>query len=327
MMNSTKVEGEKSRSRAVESQSAGNRTAEGEKSPVMITRREHDKLRRRAVAFERENRRFVLLIPCDGGKGWYEMGDRSALLYKYEVCDKIGVEVIIKDDYDTFFNQFDAGRIRTQHITTVRDNLKRAKMYRKETERDHCVIFELAKTYTEKEIEAIAEIEKRQQAQQNEIVKVKVIDPVIMTKIIELSARLHRLCLRKMDKVSRDTNGRRIVAQCDEIIINYYRMSGKQNLDLSGTLAEWQKLREGVHSLMIEMQLIVDLKIWKRTQIVSMGEDIAKMEDRINAHIRKITERIAHDKKNGAGGSKSRSKENGSARSKKVVADSTNGSF
>ena len=222
MVSRPKEEGEKDRRSAVKMQRSGVKAQKTEKSPVMITRQEHDKLRRRAVAFERENRRFILLIPCDGGKGWYEMGDNSALLYKYEICDKIGVDALIKDDYDTFFNQFDIGRIRTQHIETIRNNLKRAKMYRKETERDHCVIFDLAKVYTEKEIETILEIEKRRQAQLNEIVKVKVIDPVIMTKMIELSARLHRLCLRKIGRSNKQAKTRFFSKTA--FVFKYYRI-------------------------------------------------------------------------------------------------------
>ena len=255
--------------------------------PVMITRREHDKLRRRAIAFERNNSRFILLIPCDGGKGWYEMGNRSALLYKYEVCNRIGVEVEIKDDYDTFFNQFDEGRIRTQYLDTVRDNIKQAQMYKDETKRDNCLIFKLGKSYSDQEIAAIVEEEKRHQAQLNEIVKVKVIDPVVMVKLTELSGRLHRLCLRKMDKVSRDTNGVRIVGTCDEAIKIYYQMASAPSTEKEAVLAWWGKLREKVFDLRVELQLIVDLKIWKRDKVVAMGEMLAELEERIDTHIRK----------------------------------------
>jgi len=287
----------------------------GEKNlePVKISRKEHDRLRRRAIAFERNNAQFILLIPCDGGKGWYEMGNQSALFYKYAVCDKIGVDVVVKDDFDSFFNQFDLGRVRTQHIETVRDNLKRAKMYKDEIEKDNSIIFKFPKAFSDKQIAEIIEDEKRHQAQINEIVKVKLIDPAVMATLTEISARLHRLCLRRMDKVSRDTNGKRVVERCDKAIAKYYQMADTLGASGAEILAMWQDLRAEVHRLLIELQIIVDLKIWKRSQIVAIGEEIFKLEERIDAHIRKTQE------KNRTSKSKSSSGRNASAGAKKVA--------
>lgn len=288
MAQKSKGEGEKKPQAAAKKPDSGAKTAEKNDQHINITRKEHNKLRRRAVAFERDNARFILLIPCDGGKGWYEMGNRSALFYKYGVANKLGIDVEIKDDYDTFFDQFDSGRVRTQYIDSLRENLKRAKMYKGEIERDNCIIFKLNKTYTDVEIKEFEDEEKRHQAQLNEIVKVRVVDPVVMVEMTDISMRLHRLCLRRMDKVSRETNGVRIVGFCDEIIVEYYKMASALEATDEEVLARWKEMRHLLHKLLIELQLIVDLKIWKRTQVISIGEKVAGVIERIDTHIRKL---------------------------------------
>lgn len=263
-----------------------------EKVYEKIERRMYDRLKRRAIKFEKDNRRYILVIPCDGNRGWYEMGERSALLYKYEVCDKIGVDASLKDDYDSFYIQYDIGRIRTQGVEAVRERLKRAKLYKREQTRDKCVIFELDKTYTDDEIEALHEEEKRRQEELNNIVHVKILDPVLLNKMLEVSGRLHSVCLRKMDKLSRDTNGRRIVELCDQMLGQYYLMSSSQDASPKTVLVMWQTLRDYVHRLLIELQIIVGLRIWKRTQCIKIGEMIYELEERIDAHVRKALKKV-----------------------------------
>ena len=78
-----------------------------------IERKEYDKLKRRAIKFETNNREYIFVVPCDGEMGWCEMSEHTALIYKYMVCLPLGVPVTMTDDYDSFYIQYDIGRIRT----------------------------------------------------------------------------------------------------------------------------------------------------------------------------------------------------------------------
>lgn len=264
---------------------------EGEKHEL-IKRNVYDRLKRRAINFERKNNRFILVIPVDGNKGWCEVGERSALFYKYEVCDKIGADVSIKNDYDSFYNQFEIGRARMIGFEVVRNRLKRAGLYKKEQLRDKCMLFEMNRTFSDDEIEQLLVEEKRRQTEINNIVKVKLMDPVLLVKMLEVSARMHAICLNKMDKLARDTNGRRIVELCDEMIIDYYKMSAAEDISPEARLKMWRKLREYTQSLMIELQLVVGLKIWKRNKCISIGEMIYEIEERLDSHIRKLVKKV-----------------------------------
>ena len=314
-----------------------------ERRYLQVTRREYEGYKRRTVNFERSNRRFIVVLPCDGNQGWYEVGERSALFYKYIVCDKLGLDASLKSDFESFYNQFEIGRVRMRGVEVVRERLKRAEMYKDEEARDKCVIFEMNRTLDETEIEELLEREARRQAELNSIVKVKMSDPMLLTKMLEVSNRLHVVCQKRMDKISRDTNGVRIVAACDKMIMAYYRMSEAEDTSAEAKLEMWLELRRYVHELLIELQIIVGLGIWKRSKCVKIGEMVCELEDRLDTHIRKATQEVKRraaleakkvaatqeDKeikgeKNGTSQPKSTSSRNKQSRAKTVATDSVN---
>ena len=104
-----------------------------------VDRKEYDRLKRRAIKFEEKNRKYILVIPCDGETGWCEMSEHSALIYKYMVCSQLGVPVTMTDDFDSFYIQYEIGRIRTRGYDVVRRRLKKAGLYKDEKTKDRCL--------------------------------------------------------------------------------------------------------------------------------------------------------------------------------------------
>ena len=85
------------------------------------------------------------------------------------------------------------------------------------------------------------------------IVKVVFLNPALYQKMMEVATRLHRVCYRRMDKLSSATNGARMVQLIDEVIRIYYRMAecGKNRPE---DLREyWREMRTGVHELLVEL--------------------------------------------------------------------------
>ena len=265
-----------------------------------IPRREYDKLKQRAIRFEENNDRYILVIPVDGNKGWCEMGERSALFYKHVVCNKLGFDVSIKDDYDSYYVQYKIGRARIRGFDPVRDRLKLADMYKDEILRDKCMMFAMNRVFSAKEIEELEEAERKEQMAVNQIAKVQIMDPVLMTKLVEVSGRLHSACIKKMDKVSSATNGVRIVELCDKGLIHYYRMCGTIDATAEEKLEMWKTMREYLHGILIELQVIVALKICKRQQVIAISETVIELEERVDRHIAKMMRKVEGEKKDDA---------------------------
>ncbi|MBR2710501.1 hypothetical protein IKF02_02635 [Candidatus Saccharibacteria bacterium] len=264
-----------------------------------VDRKEYDKLKRRAIKFESKNAQYVLVIPCDGENDWCEMSDNSALIYKYAVCEKLGIAVSMTDDLDSFYIQYKMGRIRTRGFSVVRRRLEKAGLYEKETLKDRSVIFQLNHQFTNKELALMRQKEEEHQAALNSIVKVTFADPVLHQKMIEVATRLHRICFRRLDKLSSATNGRRIVELCDVLIRDYYRMSETLNAPPEVLLADWKVMRRNTHDLLIELQILAGLKLWTRESCVKVGEQVVFMENRIEGHIKREADRVRKSRRKG----------------------------
>ena len=256
-----------------------------------IERKEYDRLKRRAIKFESNNRKYILVIPCDGEMGWCEMGEHSALMYKYMVCLPLGVPVTMTDDFDSFYIQYDIGRIRTRGFDVVRSRLEKVGLYKKEQIKDKCMIFELKKALTEEELDRIKNEESIRQLAVNSIVKVDFIDPALYQKLIEVSTRLHRICYRRMDKLSSATNGERMVNIMDEVIRIYYKMAECGRNRPEDLLPYWREMRQTIHQLLIELQIVAGLKLWTRENCMKVGENVLDIEKRIDRQIKRGTDR------------------------------------
>ncbi len=261
-----------------------------------VEKKEYERLKRRALKFERKNHGFVLVIPCDGEHGWCEMGENSALIYKYQVCMKLGAPVTMTDDLDSFYVRYDVGRIRTRGFDTVRKRLKNVGLYETEVEKDGCVIFQLKESYTKSEIEKMRMDEEARQVAMNTIVKVNFSDPVLYQKMMEVATRLHRICYRRMDKVSSATNGVRIVEKADGLILKYYEMT-ERKASYEERMSDWDELWRRAHELLIELQVVAGLKLWTRETCVKIGEGVAEIQHRIEQDIKREEAKRGKNKK------------------------------
>ena len=257
-----------------------------------VERKEYDKLKRRAIKFEERNRQYILVIPCDGEMGWCEMSEHSALIYKYMVCLPLGVPVTMTDDYDSFYIQYDIGRIRTRGFDVVRNRLKKVGLYKNEKAKDRCVIFEIKNNLTEKELLKLRHEEETRQLAVNSIVKVDFLNPALYQKMMEVATRLHRVCYRRMDKLSSATNGERMVGLMDDAIRLYYKMAECGKNRPEDLVEYWKEMREKVHGLLIELQIVAGLKLWTRENCVKIGEIVIDIQNRIDRQIKRGTNQL-----------------------------------
>lgn len=258
----------------------------------LVERKEYDRLKRKAIKFEVANRQYVLVIPCDGEMGWCEMSEHSALIYKYLVCLPLGVPVTMTDDFDSFYIQYDIGRIRTRGFDVVRNRLKKAGLYKDEQIKDRCMIFRLKTPLSGKEIERMKKEEIERQLAVNNIVKVAFVDPTLYQKLIEVATRLHRVCYRRMDKLSSATNGERMVSLMDEAIREYYKIAECGKNRPEELVKYWQEMRQIVHKLLIELQIVAGLKLWTRENCIKIGESVVEIQDRIDRQIKRGADKI-----------------------------------
>ena len=59
-----------------------------------------------------------------------------------------------------------------------------------------------------------------------------------------------------------------------------------------GVLPYWQEMRQMLHKLLIELQIVAGLKLWTRESCIKIGESVIEMQDRVDRQIRRGTDRL-----------------------------------
>ena len=208
------------------------------------------------------------------------------------VCLPMGIPVNMTDDYDSFYIQYEIGRVRTRGYDTVRARLKKAGLYKNETEKDKCIIFQLKSPLTVAEIDRLKEEENARQLAINSIVKVTFADPTLYQKMIELATRLHRVCFRRMDKLSSATNGKKIVEIMDEMLRLYYEVAECGKNRPEELLPYYREMRQMSHNLLIELQIVASLKLWTRDICMGLGESAINIQKMIDSRIKNGASRL-----------------------------------
>ena len=212
---------------------------------------------------------------------------RIAINVEEDYLQSLVTREVMTDDYDSFYIQYDIGRIRTRGFEVVRNRLKKVGLYKDEQLKDRCMVFRLKNRLTGREVEKLEQEEAARQLAVNSIVKVTFVDPALYQKLVEVATRLHRVCYRRMDKLSSATNGERMVKLIDETIRIYYKMAECGKNQPKDLLPYWEEMRQMLHKLLIELQIVAGLKLWTRENCVKIGESIMEMQNKVDRQIRR----------------------------------------
>ena len=117
--------------------------------------------------------------------------------------------------------------------------------------------------------------------------------------MVELTARIHQMAFRHMDKVSSATNGQRIVSIMDGIQRDYLMFSGEYSkLSDAKRIAIWRKMLVDLNLVRLELQIIASSKIWKREKCALIGDRTIAIEDRIKRRLAHQLLTTKHKKEN-----------------------------
>ncbi len=245
----------------------------------------YEMYKRRAINFEEHNYRYIVVIPCEGNEDWCEMCEYSALYYKYLVCEPHGTPVTMSDDLDSFYLKYEIGKVRTRGFDVVRRRLQKTGMYASEQQKDDCMVFEMKQKVSQAQREKLLKEEITRQDEVNSIVKVQFVSPAFYQQAVLAAKRLHQVCRRRLDKISRDMNGSRMIGLMDGVLVKYFLICEKNLTDPEEIEKELKPLRDDINLLLIELQVLAALKLWPRELSMSVAKDIIALQEIIEKDI------------------------------------------
>lgn len=163
----------------------------------------------KAEVFQLEKKNDSHLYVFRSTEGWWKIGGRSALFFKYRVCPKIGLKYELRNDRD-FYYSFREGIISIKSPESLEEKLKSLKIYKKGVEKGY-IVFDLPfGPISDEQVKEMRNLEKDTLREINTIVNPAevLIKTLPQARLVQKS--LFELC-RKLDEPTRELIGRDIV--------------------------------------------------------------------------------------------------------------------
>lgn len=254
-----------------------------------LERSTYRSLKRDLIGIEEENVSEIILQKCSGRGNWFEIADHSALIYYYyviQVLKKKGVR--FEADYDSFFEQYKIGRIRVRGVDAVRIRIKRAMVYGREYVTTGRLVFVLNKPLTKEKLKILERREAKRRLNLNKTVEIEHSDPLFYRNLAELSKWLHQICSSRLDKLTSQTNGARIVTLVDGIMTKYLHSTDVPKDKLKAREDDWTEIRRQVYQLKYEIQNIDAIRMWPPEVCLKVFEQNNELLKLANSNLAKI---------------------------------------
>ena len=258
-----------------------------------ITIKQYRALKRKLQKYEIDNYDKLYLIPCNGKENWYELAEHSALIYYYEVCQKIGSKTKFFADALSFYDQYKMGYVHTLGINHVRENLKAVNLYKSESSEGKIRIFTLNKTFEANYIQGLWQQEKERRIKNLTPVDAHNLDPELHQQLVALSARLHNICNNRLGKLSRSTNGANIILLITELLADYHRLTMLQRFSHKNLAEILIRMRKNVYDLAIYVKILGESRLINLETITGISESIYLIRDRIEGQLKAIAKKGA----------------------------------
>ncbi|MBR2543462.1 hypothetical protein IKF03_02615 [Candidatus Saccharibacteria bacterium] len=210
------------------------------------------------------------------------MAENSALIYYYHILEALKIKVNFESDQDSYYNPYEIGRIRLRNLDNLAERIKRARYFKKHQIKNHCHIFTLNKTFSPEEIAELKTAEENRREKTKAILKINFSDPTLYYFLIVASKELHKNCGAKLDKLSSQQNGARIVNLIDGIILKYYQKSQtktKPGKDF------WEEILADTNQIIYEINLLTETGLWGAKTSLDNSTNILRIKSRIEGHL------------------------------------------
>lgn len=231
---------------------------------------------------EANNHDQIIVMPCDGEKGWCDIAENSALIYYYEVRMKLNGKNKFFADNKSYYDQYEIGYMRTKGVDSVRKSLKELNLLESEFVKDEFFhIFQLKHKFSTEHLNKLRKREFRRRLENSSPVETSHLDPELWQNLATASTRLHQLCTHRLDHLSSNTNGARIIALIDSMLGDYHRLVTIPEKNIAKARAILKTMAETVENLIIEIKILGDANLWAPELCNKSFEPLLVAQERI----------------------------------------------
>ena len=253
-----------------------------------ISVKEYRATKRKLKELEKKNCQKIIAIPCSGDQGWYEIAERSALIYYYEVCQKLDTKNKFLADNHSYYDQYEIGYMRSKGVDIIRERIKQAGLYLSESETNNIYTFNLNAKFSNQKLATLKKREHGRRLNNLTPIQANNLDPELHHLLSTSATRLHRICGSRLDKLSSRINGTKIINLIDSLLIKYHQTTMLSKHHCKRIRSQLESMRKDIYQLILEVKILGEAKLWDLELCASISESLYGARDRIETHLRKI---------------------------------------
>lgn len=225
------------------------------------------KIKRQVKTMENGNKSRVIVFPSLKGEGeWYKMINFSALYYAYELAERMGRSVILRNDNDRHSRGFYVASI--NGIEKFKQQFEEMEHPKVDVTEDGIYIFTLKKPLTDDDVGRLRNIEETRRERTHNVFKPKAMAPATYQAILTLVRQLLPR-IRKLEKQYYLVVGEKMAADIMSLTAIYFCFSdGAIDKKVAGI-----RLIAAVDSILAGVAIMAEIQIWQYDVATSIGEN------------------------------------------------------
>ena len=245
-------------------------------------KKEYLALKRFALGREREN--FSKLFVFQDNKGWWKMVGHSAVIFYYDIADRIGMKTKLKEDTD-FDLKSEDGVVNIKSITLLTEKLETVKIQLFKLE-DKYRIYNIGKKYDVSELERMKKAKELEWDKVNKIILPRQIYPTLYKYERELLVNSY-FSMKRMETFARENFTSEMMAKMAEMVRDYSLVMNE------GTEAEVEnyliRCENNLKWMRAQMAIFAELKLFELDVILRISYAIEKILKEVSScRVRKI---------------------------------------
>lgn len=242
----------------------GGKKWQGDAEYPSISNRQYLATKRSLKRKEKDNYDKIYLIYCEGKSGWCEAAEHSALFYYYEVAARLGLKNQFFADTLALYDGYEIGYVRIRDMDAAVEMVKRAGLYLGEGRDSQGTFYvELKKPYSEDKVQHYLKREKQRRMDQLAVTPAHNLAPEFYQVLIGLGARVHKTCNAKLDRLTADSLGTKIVGAVDGALRHYHYLTYIEPENIEVIQVEWKKIRQYLKMAIADIRVLSDCKLLK----------------------------------------------------------------
>ena len=225
----------------------------------------------KSFALEREKQNFSKLFIIHEKDEWWKMIGHSAIIFHYEISNRIGVSSRLHSDDDFEFKSSE-GVLNFRNIDMLDEKLVAAKILPIDIKDDYRV-YNIGRKYTQADIEFLKKSKELEWAKVNKIILPKESYPNLFSCLRELLNRIYFIT-RTLDPYAREAIGRAMLEKASEMIRNYSLFANDAGFKDEGL----DEIELGVRWIIAQMAVISELRLLPVEKIFRLLRTAEKVE-------------------------------------------------